>query len=278
MTRSDQPLGHDLLTKLVSCADQFESSVRSGHDVMAAAVALSIVQILGRYFPAALSSACSSGTHLADGPGFLKSPSNAISPPDVPYLAIVQPAVQRFKEALLLGDILRAIQALGPTGILAEGDSPQRAVEGLESELAKAGGTRRLEFLPRLAKLALWAGDADKAEQYAKEAVGLARPADGEATHDGNMVLGLFALHRGDTEQARRQLIQSSRTSGSTYMKLTGPNLSLANELLKRGEREAVVEYLGECRRWFEGRKPLDTWIEKIRNGDDPPFDPLYLS
>ena len=96
---------------------------------------------------------------------------------------------------------VRTAQALGPTGILAEEDSPQKEVEGLERELAKTGGTRRLEFLPRLAKLTFWAGDADKAERYAKEAVSLL-PGDGEATHDGNMILGLVALRRGDTERA----------------------------------------------------------------------------
>jgi len=48
-------------------------------------------------------------------------------------------------------------------------------------------------------------------------------------------------------------------------MSMTGPNLSLANELLKRNERQAVIDYLRECRRfWGGGRKILDSWIEKI--------------
>jgi hypothetical protein len=187
--------------------------------------------------------------------------------------------MQKFRDALALGDIIAAAQALGPIGMLTEEDSPQKEVERLEAELAKASSTRRLEFLPRLAKLTLWAGDEDKAEQYAREALGLEPPGDGEATHDANMVLGLIALRRSDTEQAKRHLIQSSHTTGSISMKLTGPNLSLANDLLKRGEREAVVHYLLECRRfWVDARKILNTWIEKIQNGDDPQFDPLHLS
>jgi hypothetical protein len=90
--------------------------------------------------------------------------------------------------------------------------------------------------------------------------------------------LGLVALLRGDTDKAKACLRESSRTNGGGDMSMTGPNLSLAGELLKRNECEVVVEYLRECRRfWAAGRKTLDTWIEKIRSGDDPQFDPLHF-
>jgi hypothetical protein len=114
------------------------------------------------------------------------------------------------------------------------------------------------------------------------EAVRLEPPGDpsseGEGTHDGNMVLGLVALVRGDTEKAKACLRESARTNGGGYMSMTGPNLSLAGELLKRNEREVVIEYLRECHRfWVDGRKTLDIWIEKIRSGDDLQFDPLHF-
>jgi hypothetical protein len=277
------PLDQTLVTKLAAYADQFEFAVRDGHDFVAAAVANGIVQILTRFYPSALLKIPFTEAAPGLGPRSLKSLSAPTSAPDPAYLGVVRPAVKEFKEALASGDVARAIQALTPTGILAELAETQRELVDLETKLYRTAGIRRLEFLPRLAKLAFWAGETNKAEQYAKEAVDLEPPGDpvgdGEATHDGNMILGLIALQRADIDQAKRYLIESSRTNGSGYMSMTGPNLSLANELLKRNERQAVIGYLRECRRfWVDGRKTLDAWIEQIGQGKDPQFDPLYFS
>jgi hypothetical protein len=278
-----QPLDQAVATELAVYADQFEFAVRDGHDFVASTVANGIVQILARFYPSALLKMPSTEAAPDLGSRSLKSLSATTSTPDPAYLGVVRPAVQEFKEALASGDVVHAIQALTPTGILAELAETQKELVELETKLCRTGGIRRLEFLPRLAKLAFWTGDTNKAEQYAKEAMSLESPGDpvgdGEATHDGNMVLGLIALQRGDVDQAKRYLIESSRTSGSGYMSMTGPNLSLANELLKRNERQSVIGYLRECRRfWVEGRKTLDAWIEKIREGKDPLFDPLRFS
>ena len=62
-------------------------------------------------------------------------------------------------------------------------------------------------------------------------------------------------------------------------MRMTGPNLSLASELLKRNETDVVIRYLEECKRfWFVARAQLDKWIELLRKGERLEFDPIYLS
>lgn len=277
-----RPLDKSLERTLVVYADQFELAVQNGRDVVAAGVANAFIQILGRFFPAALSAFCS-GELRNIRPSILRSPSGPVSPPDLAYLGIVRPAIRGFKEAISSGNIGSAITALGGAGIFAEEGGPQEELRGLETSLARTGGPMRLEYLPRAAKLAFWAGDTDKAERYAAEAIKL-EPAgdtfsDGEATHDGKMILGLIALLRDDTERAKTCLLESARTSGLGYMSMTGPNLSLASELLKRDEREVVIGYLHECRRfWIGGRDVLDTWIVKIRGGEYLEFDPLRLS
>jgi hypothetical protein len=277
----DQPLDQKVITKLVADADRFELVVRDGHKV-AAVFARGMVLILRRFSPGALSKFCAAEAGPSVRLPFLGSPFGPPSPPDAAYLGIVQPAIRDFKEALVSGDVARAVKALGATGILTKDDDPQKELRDLEVKLARTGGTWRLEFLPQLAKLAFWTGDTGKAEEYATEAVRLEPPgdpsSDGEATHDGNMVLGLIALQRGDTEKAKACLRESSRTNGGGYISTTGPNLSLAGELLKKNEREVVIQYFQECRRfWAQGRKTLDSWIEKIRSGDDPQFDPLHF-
>ena len=100
-----------------------------------------------------------------------------------------------------------------------------------------------------------------------------------EAIHDGNLVLGLVALRHGDKERAKQHLLASVRTEGSFEMKMVGPNLSLAHELLKAGERETVLEYLDGCKCFWRGeRGELEHWKARIRNGEDPEFDGLYFS
>ncbi len=53
------------------------------------------------------------------------------------------------------GDMARALAALLPTGILRGVHSPAEELERLEIECFREGGSRRLPFLPRMAKLAL---------------------------------------------------------------------------------------------------------------------------
>jgi hypothetical protein len=55
-----------------------------------------------------------------------------------------------------------------PRGILT-GPSPKEELEKLELDAART--SHRVLFLPNMAKLALWAGDTDKAERYASEAL-----------------------------------------------------------------------------------------------------------
>jgi hypothetical protein len=122
-------------------------------------------------------------------------------------------------------------------------------------------------------------GDVEKAIQSLYPTGIFSEDEDPQGAHDGNMVLGLIALREGDTEQAKQHLLASARTNVSGAMRVTGPNLSLASELLKRNERDVVVSYLQECKRfWVVGRKGLDTWIEKLRNGESLEFDPVHLS
>jgi hypothetical protein len=282
-SNEDLPFDKPLITVLVSYADKFELAVRAGQDIVAAAVARAIVQCLRRFSPIALASACSTQIGWGMPPRFLTSLSGPSSSPDGTYLAIVRPAMKEFKEALISGSVDGAIKALGPTGLLAAEDSPQNELRELERKLARVSGVRRLEFLPQAAKLAFWTGDTKAAEEYAAEALRLERShgpsGDGEATHDGNMVLGLVALEHGNTERAKMHLLESTNTNVSGSMRMTGPNLSLASELLKRNEHEVVISYLQECKRfWIDGRNTIDAWIETIRNSENPKFDPLHLS
>ena len=128
------------------------------------------------------------------------------------------------------------------------------------------------------AQTALRADVPQRAEQAAREALELAGPhrADprfGPALHDAHMVLGRIALRRGDLAQAKAHLADSARIAGGGTLSSFGPNLGLANDLLERGERAAVLEYLEACRTfWTYPRSPLERWIRELREGGRPDF------
>ena len=125
------------------------------------------------------------------------------------------------------------------------------------------------------ATVALEAGDAAKANAFALEL--LASPAEGwnsgNALHHGNLVLGRLALQAGNLPEARQYLLKAGRTRGSPQLNSFGPNMRLAKELLAKGERDAVVEYLQLCARFWEmGAEEIANWTATIRRGSVPDF------
>jgi hypothetical protein len=117
-----------------------------------------------------------------------------------------------------------------------------------------------------MAYAALAAGDNAKAAAYAKETLAAAKEhADdwnaGNGVHHGHIALGLLALLQGDLPVARQHLLDAGRTKGSPQLDSFGPNMSLARELLAKGETAVVLEYLALCHDfWKMGAPRLDAW------------------
>lgn len=96
-----------------------------------------------------------------------------------------------------------------------------------------------------------------------------------EAVHQGHILLGRVFLRKGDVTSAARELLAAGRTSRSPTLISFGPNMRLARDLLAAGEREAVLEYLELCGRfWQLGAESLPHWSEEIRCGRTPDFGP----
>jgi hypothetical protein len=92
----------------------------------------------------------------------------------------------------------------------------------------------------------------DLAKAYASEALHLAPQFQqdwnyGNAIHNGHVVLGRLALVHGDVESACKELLLAGETPGSPQLDSFGPNMSLAKELLDRGQRDVVFQYFDEC-------------------------------
>jgi len=152
-----------------------------------------------------------------------------------------------------------------------------KALAAVERHLAHTAECWKQGSLSYATKLAVRAGELDKAETWATEL--LLRGKEqlchyGNALYDGNLVLGQVALRRdGDATKAKWFLMESARTPSSANLHSFGPNMSLARDLLERGERDSVLQFLAQCRTfWKMGEKSLDQWISDVRRGKTPNF------
>jgi len=96
----------------------------------------------------------------------------------------------------------------------------------------------------------------------------------GNAIHDANRFLGLGSLKEGDINKAADYLIKAGKSPGSPTLNSFGPELDLANELLKLGKANEVKIYLYEIKSfWKMNNKIIDKWLLDIENGKKPDLD-----
>jgi hypothetical protein len=87
------------------------------------------------------------------------------------------------------------------------------------------------------------------------------------------MILGRLALKNGNVEEAKKRLLAAGKTSGSAALSSFGPTMLLAQELLKKGEQEVVLQYFDECQVfWKSAGSRLDEWRQVVRLGRIPDF------
>jgi hypothetical protein len=132
-------------------------------------------------------------------------------------------------------------------------------------------------LLVALAKSAFEAGEIERAQAWAVQLLsqGTADSKDwnyGNAIHHGHIILGRIALLSENLGEARKQLIAAGETPGSPQLSSFGPNMTLAKELLEKGERDTVIRYFQLCANFWKDRSELDTWTATVRGGGIPNF------
>lgn len=183
--------------------------------------------------------------------------------------AQLEPAQPRWPDKL---GHLYALQSVGK-----EKSQPGKALEQFErAQKLDDDAMSRFARLDSLAKAAFSADDMTKASKYAQE---LLKEADsnradwnyGNAIHHGNIVLGRVALAKGDVKAACDDLIKAGETTGSPVLDSFGPNMSLAKELLEKGEKATVLKYFELCGKFWNSKK-LDEWKADVNAGRVPDF------
>ncbi len=186
----------------------------------------------------------------------------------------LQPHNPRWPERL---SHLYSLAATSPAGTNLElGRNALAAMERALS-LGNEGDFNRLISLP---KLAIAAGETDKARDYAREVLKLAPANEGQwnygnALHEANIALGKIALQEGRMAEAKSFLLAAGNTPGSPQLNSFGPHMSLAHALLEKGEKETVLAYFDLCRVfWRMGGTNLDAWTEAVKQDSMPDFGP----
>lgn len=142
----------------------------------------------------------------------------------------------------------------------------------------KKGERQRFYLLPNLATTAFESGASKKAKKYATEMLDMSREIKrdwntGNAIHHGHLTLGRLALQADDIGKAKVHLLEAGKTPGSPQLNSFGPNMTLAKELLERGEKQAVLDYFELCSKfWKSGTDRLNEWAEVVKSGKTPSF------
>jgi len=157
--------------------------------------------------------------------------------------------------------------------------TPQGRLNTASEKLATAKTDQeRFYALNDAAKQSFVLGKTEDARNYASNLLALLPKFPnnwnyGNAVQDANLVLGRIALREGRMEDAKRHLLEAGKSPGSPQMNSFGPNMTLAKDLLEKGERDAVLEHFELCRKfWKMDRGRLDQWSQDVKAGKTPDF------
>ena len=167
------------------------------------------------------------------------------------------------------------------------GSFPSLSLQGISQQNYKRAmndlktakpGEKRFYALDAAAKESFVAGKIEDARNYAQELMALTPKYKGDwnygnAIQDANLVLGRIAVREGNIEAAKKYLIAAGKSPGSPQLDSFGPNMTLAKDLLEKGEHDAVLEYFMLCRKfWKMDHGKLDQWIQEVMDGKNPDF------
>lgn len=100
----------------------------------------------------------------------------------------------------------------------------------------------------------------------------------GNAVQDVHIVLGRLALRAGKTDEAKTHLLEAGKSPGSPQMNSFGPNMTLARDLIERGEKEVVLQYFDLCAKfWKMDLGKLGAWRAQVEKGEKPDFGPNLI-
>jgi Zn-dependent protease with chaperone function len=126
-----------------------------------------------------------------------------------------------------------------------------------------------------------WMNNPDDAATKARELLDLAARNRndilyGDAVFEANMILGKYALRRGDRKVAARDLLAAAATPGSERIKRGEFEMNLPRALADWGERRAVAEFFERVAPKTVRAKQFQDWATQILKGVNPDLIPTF--
>lgn len=198
-----------------------------------------------------------------------------------PEIRTADEACGQYMAVLRNGEFEKAQQAIAHAGAVLDqfNLTALELFKRLEQAINGVDEMQRFYALSDLAKQAFNLGHPDDARTYARELLQEApqHPKDwnfGNAIYYGNFVLGRVALQQGNVQLAGEYLLKAGSTPGSPQLNSFGPNVTLAKELLEKGQGRVVLQFFTQCKNfWKMDRGALDEWRSTIRGGGIPQFN-----
>jgi tetratricopeptide (TPR) repeat protein len=157
--------------------------------------------------------------------------------------------------------------------------TPAARLAQYERNWAESGSQPDLPSLDDLAWANYETGQLKKAQDYADSVLAMTAKLTKEMQpdyfqHSAWTVIGLTRLQAGSTSEARQFLQQSIEIQPGMMLLGSRPALRLADALWKKGEHQAVLQYLERASRmeWVNAKPAIQKWLEQARQGDDPSF------
>jgi hypothetical protein len=153
----------------------------------------------------------------------------------------------------------------------------------------------------KLAIRSLETGDTKAATRYAEDWLNATTNRRsyyyGTVMHNANQIMGVSALKEGRVADAKDYLLKAGGSPGSPQLNSSGPHMFLAQQLLEKNEKEAVIQYLDLAAKFWahtsdenlrkaeekapgasavfkalnkEHQKQIDLWKQEILAGNKP--------
>ena len=167
---------------------------------------------------------------------------------------------------------------VAPAETAAPRTTQQRLDVALETLSKATANEDRFYALGDAARLSFLTGKTEEARSFANELLSLVPEFQANWNHDNaihvsNIVLGRIALAEGRIDDAKNHLTTAGTIHGSPQLDTYGPDMSLANDLLAKGEQQVVLDYIELCRKfWSIDAGALNRWKNDIENGIAPDF------
>jgi tetratricopeptide (TPR) repeat protein len=132
-----------------------------------------------------------------------------------------------------------------------------------------------------LARAAMEAGELERAQALAKSLLAMVPQLSADPKlkwsvdgirHHSYLILGRVALRHDDLETAKADLLDAGRVGGGGTLASFGPNMSLAKELLEKGNKDVVLQYLELCAKFWMFPEKIEPWVAAIKKGEIPNF------